>query len=410
MFCIYPLYTLPFIVNSMLKNHYFGYFLFALLMGILGYLMIPYDVWDLTRHYEDYNSISSLSIDDVFTHGHIRYLPLHLYFWVLSSFGLPQEALPLISLFFAYLLQLLIIKNIFDCGLDFRVKPFTRTQVKIIILLLYIGTIPFVAIASSLRQFLASSIYIYALYFFIKNNKHIPFVFLSFMASLVHISIIPLMLVALFSSYLKVEKYYRMILFIATFLIVTNGSYYIFSSIFEYLKPVLISFDLYFVTYMDLDSINSGNNSLSVTEYILKKIISPSVFYLSILYLLLIKINALEGNVLISKCINRRIRSHLTSMLLFISLIAISPDMFARYQSIFVSLFIILLAIELTLSKLSFKKFYFLIGFIMLVVIVNVAHMNAYKFIFIPSWLKLLYMPLPFALLESVDISEYIKT
>ena len=51
---LYPIYFLPYLIRSIIKNELFGYILLAFFLGILAYLMIPYDTMDIVRYYDKF--------------------------------------------------------------------------------------------------------------------------------------------------------------------------------------------------------------------------------------------------------------------------------------------------------------------------------------------------------------------
>jgi CDP-glycerol glycerophosphotransferase (TagB/SpsB family) len=75
----------------MLKNEYIGYILFAFFMGILAYTMIPYDTFDLTRHYEFIKQISKQDIGNIASSIRIDYYFLGYFSWIIHQVGLPKS-------------------------------------------------------------------------------------------------------------------------------------------------------------------------------------------------------------------------------------------------------------------------------------------------------------------------------
>ena len=365
-------------------------------MAILGYSLVPYDSWDLVRHYEAFEKVKELSFFQVLEYGHIRYLPLHLYMWLLSTVGLSKEFLPFISLFFSYLLSLLVMHDVVRKNIVETNGVYSKITLLAVLVMLTI--IPFIGIASSLRQYLAISMLLYVVYYYSKLGNVISIIAFSFIV-MVHISTLPVIFIFYLSRLSIFSKLGFYILSISFVFIITGFYSELFFFLTDYFKPYLESKGMYFALYMNPDTIELLNSGDSLNETILKKVISPSVFYIFGIISIFFAKNSDE----------KSLRSFLVLLMVFISFISIAPDPFSRYTAFYTVIYFIVF-FRTDYKKLSkINREILLIIMVACTLVVNIAKANSYKLVLAPSWSKVLYIPIPLILLGQVNQSEYIK-
>ncbi|HBE4011057.1 TPA: O11 family O-antigen polymerase, partial [Escherichia coli] len=186
--------------------------------------------------------------------------------------------------------------------------------------------IPFFAIASSLRQYLAFSIMLYMIiqYFTSENNRYKSqkIIFSAIISCCIHPSAILLLGVFFVSKLIRLNK---TILYLIILVLILNHDGLISSLLFQLIRPLLESLGFYFPEYMDSVTIGISNSLLSTNEYILNKIILPSVFFIfTFIYLILFnkKMTRQES----------QIKNFCSLLLLLICLLSLSPDLFYRFS------------------------------------------------------------------------------
>ncbi|ECF0139449.1 hypothetical protein EXA91_22875, partial [Salmonella enterica subsp. enterica serovar Nottingham] len=149
-------FPLGFLVSliEVINGYRWGNFLFAFILGLLAFSLIPYSDWDLTRHYETYLSYNNTSFSEVWEQSDNRYLVINTIIYLFNAFAIKKEFLPFFAVFISYLFYL----NVFSKFIREK-KP--NILIRSIYLYILLTVIPFFAIASSLRQYLAFSIILY---------------------------------------------------------------------------------------------------------------------------------------------------------------------------------------------------------------------------------------------------------
>jgi hypothetical protein len=397
---LYPFYALPWTIKSMLKNEFLGYILFSFFMGLLAYTMIPYDTFDITRHYEIFEDVSILNFNDVYNYGRVFNYVLNLYMWFVSHIGLNKEFIPFSIIFTIYMLYFLTLKKVIDDRYYISGYVIDKKWLTIVGLFLIINQIQFIGTASGLRNGLAFAIFIYAVVdFYLKKRKGI-LIFLTLVSIFIHFSVIPLMIIFFLSNIIKLKKVNR-VFFILSFLLLFSGmTGFIFYKIIALLEPVLRANGLYFHAYLDPDGAwGSGYwQGKNIKTIIFERIINPLPFYLVGIYLILIK------NITI-----QRRHFYLYMLFIFIVLVSVSRTMFDRYSYFFVMLFIFVFLIELKTKTLTKFKKSFIIFFIASMLLVDFGGIVKYRDIYVKSWLKFLYVPTPYMALYQVSENDYIK-
>lgn len=395
-FSLYPLYSIPWIVRSILSGKRFGFFMLSLFMGVLAYLLIPYNTMDLTRYYSDFNIIQFFSLIEVIEKGG-SHLFINILMWLLSSIGLPKEAMTLLIVSFAYYFHFLVLFYIIkDYPLAFR-----SIKNKLFILIfafILLNEISFIGAASGLRNELAFSLSLLGVYFVFSRKKHIKGILILLFASFVHASAAILIVFILLSRIKKLHHIYRFLFLFSIFIIITGLSTFIFFSTMDILKPLLISMDMYHQAYFSRDGKWGAGfwSSFNFKTYVLEKYIKPLPFYVSAAYLVVVRSSAPDY------------RRLLYLLFFLISVISISRTLFDRYNYYTVHLFIIMIMLEYREQPFTRFKKIFLVLFISSLLIVDIANLYKFRDMYAPSWKKTLYVPLPILLLENVEPSEYI--
>ena len=400
-FFLYPIYTLPWLIKSMVKNEYIGYILFSLFMAYLAYLTIPYDTWDLTRHYATFKEISTISFDHVFQESRVFNYILNIYMWFISQVGLPKEFVPFSFIFLVYILYFLSLKKIVVSSSFLRSNSSLSYKWFMLLgIFLLFNEIRFVGTVSGLRNGLAFSIFIFAIIRYYVNHKVFSTFILVIFSSLLHLAIAPLAIIFFFSNIIKIKKFNR-ILFLVSFLLILSGlAGEIFYTLIDLIKPILQANGLYFPAYMSPDGAwGSGfYENRNMKTIILEKVIKPLPFYLAGFYLFFVR-----------KITWGRLQNYLYLLFVFIAISSVSRTLFDRYSYFFVLLFIFLFLEDLKSKRLtSFKKLF--IGFfVMAMLLMDVGGLIKYRDIYVKSWLKILYVPAPYMVLYDVSEKDYIK-
>jgi len=395
-FFLYPVYFLPWIIKYMLKNDIFGYILFSLLMGYLAYLMIPYDTMDITRHYATFELLSNMDFDDIIQFRIFDYI-FNIYMWTVAQIGLPKEFVPSSIVCIQYMFYFLALLKVFK----YRKSLGENIPAWLLALGVFfiINEIRFVGAASGLRSGLAFSLFIYALIDDHLYRKRIKFWFFSLLSIAIHISVFPLLLLYVISRYFPF-RYLMRILFILSLILLASGMaekiFYVFLGILEpYLKEV----GLYFHAYMDSNGAwgNGFYADKNIKTIILEKFIKPLPFYLAGIYLL--KVKNFEY---------KTIQIYLYYLYVFIVLVSVSRTMLDRYSYFFVLFFIMVLLLELNTLRLTHFKKVFIILFVSAMILMDLGGIIKYRDIIV-SWKKILYIPAPFMLMQSIEPSDYVK-
>lgn len=377
----------------LLKPRYQSVFFVSLTFSGFAFLLIPYNVWDLARHYESFLTISNMPFSELLEYGHIRYLPLHVYMWFIASIGLPKEVLPAISIFFSYITLLTILVNIHES------KRLTDFQFLILTISIWCA-VPFIGIASSLRQHLAIIIFIYGMWNYVLKNKS-KYLLYFFVALLIHSSVIVLLIV-MFACKLKINdniKRFSSILFIL--LMISGLSSDLFFSVINVFKDILVESGFYFAVYFDKSIIMESIDSLSKFEYLVKFIVNPMLFYcVAFSYAFYCKASSKEEML---------INNFLYLLLLTIFIVSPSETIFSRFSFAF-TVIGILYIFNYNIFQYSVVKRTLLYFFLLLsITITTLVKTNAYKLVIIPSWSRVLYTPSVFFPIYSKEDIDSIK-
>ncbi|EIQ0326907.1 O11 family O-antigen polymerase, partial [Escherichia coli] len=160
-------------------------------------------------------------------------------------------------------------------------------------------------------------------YFTSENNRYKSqkIIFSAIISCCIHPSAILLLGVFFVSKLIRLNK---TILYLIILVLILNHDGLISSLLFQLIRPLLESLGFYFPEYMDSVTIGISNSLLSTNEYILNKIILPSVFFIfTFIYLILFnkKMTRQES----------QIKNFCSLLLLLICLLSLSPDLFYRF-------------------------------------------------------------------------------
>ena len=201
-FFLYPLCVIPFLMQYMIKGEKWAFTLFSLFLGLLAYLLIPYDTWDITRHYADYQYIKTLSFSEVWQQGFLH-LFLNNIMWLVNALGLPKEFVPFFFTVGAYSAY---IKVLFWVSKDYNPEELNisnRVYFFLFSFLLY-NTIRFEWVADGLRNPLAFAVSLLGIYIVLSKKQPLKGAFVIVLSGVIHPSaflFLPLVRTFLFYSY-----------------------------------------------------------------------------------------------------------------------------------------------------------------------------------------------------------------
>lgn len=395
-FLISPGLSLLGAFRSMLRGERFGYFLLSIFFGLLGYLMIPYDTMDITRHYADYKLIAQMSLSEVLTKDPARMF-LYLLMWGVRNIGLPKEIIPFLFVSVTYYLPFSIILYILK---DYPRKKKSLTTVSFIIIFSFIilNELRFVAIASGLRNNLAFSMSLLSIYLILSRKQKGLGVFLMVLSCIIHPSTILIAIVFMVSRVKQLHKPARFLFFIGIIIIITDASSFLFFSVMDYLKPLLIMLDAFHPSYFSRNGSWGGGfwETANFKTILLEKYIKPMPIYIAAIYLILVRSSVPD------------FRRLLYLLFFLVSIISISRTLFDRYAYFITLLFIVVMMIEYRLKEINRIRKVFIFVFMISLIAMDSAGLYKYRDIYSISWKKVLYTPVPFLLMESVEPEEYL--
>lgn len=92
---------------EMINGARWSVYVCSFMLGVLAFLLIPYENWDLTRHYETYLYVSQTSLNKVFENSDNRYITINTVIYLFKSLGIKKEFLPFFSTFLSYIFILI---------------------------------------------------------------------------------------------------------------------------------------------------------------------------------------------------------------------------------------------------------------------------------------------------------------
>jgi len=397
----FPVYMIPFLFRDMFKGDKLAYFLYALYMGFSAYLMIPYNDFDLTRHYEHFELMRQISFDNILTADpFIKHYFFNVYMWLVGHAGLPREFVPFSFAFTKFMFYFATFEMLLRYYLPKRdATTVSVIWIKIIFLLLIIGLVRFVGDTSGLRNSLAFATFLYAIMAYYLEHKRFSVYLLLVLAMGIHLSVVPLVLLFFVSNIFKFPGFARVIFIISAVLLLSGKSDYLFYTLMAALKPYLVSIGFWMPDYMapggKWGAGYFANQRFAIV--ILEKYIMPSAFYLATLYLLIVK-----------DLTFKRIKTFLYLSFSFVVLVSVSRTMLARYAYFYEFLFVFVMLTEfITKPMTKFKKL-FLLLFIASVIAIKMAGIYRYRIIYIKSWAATLYTPASVLLLRDMTPDKYL--
>ncbi|EFO1125739.1 hypothetical protein DXL17_10320, partial [Escherichia coli] len=78
---------------EMINGARWSVYVCSFMLGVLAFLLIPYENWDLTRHYETYLYVSQTSLNKVFENSDNRYITINTVIYLFKSLGIKKEFL-----------------------------------------------------------------------------------------------------------------------------------------------------------------------------------------------------------------------------------------------------------------------------------------------------------------------------
>jgi hypothetical protein len=398
---LYPHYALPWIIKYMIKSEYIGYFLFSWVMAYSAYLMMPYNDFDLTRHYHDFEVMSKLDFGDIFTvDPRVKHYFFNVYLWLLHQVGLSKQFAPFLITFAKYMFYFATFRKILKAYPSVENQSGLASKwLMIIFLFLLIGTIRFVGDTSGLRNSFAFSIFIYAVFSYYLDGRRLAPLLLFVFSMGIHLSVIPLVFLFYFSTIFRYARIGRVVFVVAVLLIFTGMADKLFFLVMDILKPYLQASGLYFPDYMSSDGkwgagFWAGQRMAIV---ILERYLNPSAFYFAALYLLIVK--QISFN---------RIKIFLYLTFSFIVLVSISRTMLSRYAYFFELFFMFILLIEYRSKPLTKFKKIFLVIFIATVLAIKLGGIYRYRIIYVQSWGQSMLIPAPVMMLKDIGPHNYI--
>jgi hypothetical protein len=396
---LYPFYTLPWTIKSMLKNEFLGYILFSFFMGLLAYTMIPYDTFDLTRHYALIEKVYLWDIDDIFLNVRFDYYFLALYAWITHQIGLPKEAVPFSYIFMIFMLLFGSLRMVYRYLKEQNIFIQNQIWFSGLALFLIINEFRLVGGASGLRNELAFVLLLYGIlrYFLTKRIGITAFIFV--LSPFVHLSSIVVIFLFLVAILFQIGNIGRVVFVVSLLILFAGISSDIFFYIVGKLELFLRANGLYFHAYMNPDSAWGANYfaGRNIKTIILEKYIKPAPFFLSALYLLKVKKASLP-----------KIQNFLYLLFIFIVIVSVSRTMLDRFSYFFVLFFIYFLLLEIGLKGISKFKKWFLSLLILSLLLADFGGLVKYRDVITASWTQFLWKPAPLIFLESVEPYQYI--
>lgn len=361
----------------------YSVFVFSFLMGVLAYLLVPYSNWDLSRHYELYDLLKTKDAHFIFEYGQSRYFFFYLYVWVVSHLGINKEFLPFISVFTSYYIYMYV----FGCCMA---KYNLTVKERIFGTIVLLSLIPFIGIASSLRQHLAFAFVLLSLYnLFILSNKIKYYIYI-FAACIIHpVCVVVFMLVLISSTFkMKLTKVRLNILFV---LLLTGIFGFLFNELIDLFLPFLNSNNLYIASYMNVDVIDTSFSDNSFFRKVALLYISPLLFYVFVFF----------GGYIEQCCTNEKLTSFLMFLLLFILIVQPSVTAFDRFSFLF-SIIFLSFVFPFVLKVISgYRKKLFYSAIIFWIVAFNFFSLYQVRYTF-SSWSDVFTTPFLFLFLNTV--------
>ncbi|AVP93669.1 hypothetical protein C7N77_11020 [Aeromonas rivipollensis] len=383
-YCLLSVIYIPFgffySFYSLTKLRSYSPFLVSIVYSLMAYSVVPYENWDLARHFNNFNVISNLDFLQSISVIHIRYAALNIVAWFFSNLGINKHFLPFLVVFISYYLVLSVIVN------HIRTYHYELNQKYVFyIFFTVLSVFPFFYLASTLRQYLSFGIIFYALYHLIYMKARVKYVFLALIACFIHPSSFIIVIIVIFSYLTHHIHRRRFILVISFFVLVLNYNGFM-SIAFSLLKPFLQSINLYFPTYMDFSVINEIREKMAGGEYILNYLVLPSVFF-TLLIPFIYKLEIYSNNS------ERLLKVICGDLFIFISMTSFSIDFLYRYSLVWSLLYMVVFWSSDIFRLSKMNRVVIIATLLFFSIIINIAQINMGKYIIFNSWSELFYKP-----------------
>lgn len=210
-FFLNPILALPFNILEIINRKKYAAVLFSITMGLLAFVLIPNEGYDLIRVYERYDLLHSFTFLQL-----IDYLSLnldftfYLYSWFLGKLNLPKELLPFTAIFLIYLIT-------FTIYINWSKESNPPKAKRIIFFIFVLFFVPFLSTYSGIRNNTALALFSFGLYMIITNQKRSG-VFYVILANITHFMTLILSVLLVTSFLLKNHKLIKKI-FILSFVL-----------------------------------------------------------------------------------------------------------------------------------------------------------------------------------------------
>ncbi|MDR2951257.1 MAG: EpsG family protein [Prevotella sp.] len=334
-FLVSPILTLPMTLYGIFKKSQFSLFLFALTIGFLSYLYIPYISNDKASHYFKFIELSNMSWNQIaiYLTDKPDFL-FSIYLALMAKIGFSfQISAALISV-----MSVSIIFFIFD--------KLTRKQNKFYFLsfVLVLLSISLLALFSGIRYYFACTIVFLAFYYLFFEGKKTKGLGLLLLAAFTHFSTLLFIPVAFLAIILKNKPDWAKILFLISFLflLIPRSDVLIHISNLGLFDNAIDSKLNAYLGESDFVTRGMENSTSAVIIYWGSNL----WLYISYLYLLITWKN------------NSILRTILYCMIFFVNIFYQAPTVFQRYSLLIQFFFGLLIIIELI--KSDKKRIYYI--------------------------------------------------
>jgi hypothetical protein len=390
LFIFYPLGAIPFLVKDMKRLKRYAFFLLAVFMGLLGFLIVPLDNDDLASHYETFEFIAEGNWSDLilFLRENVDFV-LYLVMYLISSLHLPKELLPFLSVFLGYYIKFMI----FYRFMKFHAKvELTTSEYFGIFLMICFFSTPFRNFALHIRNFVAVAVICYGVYLiFIEDDKK-GWIYV-ILAPFIHFMVILIIPLIIISRFFKISRILRFVFIVSFVFMMLPTSY-----VTNYITSINYSnekFEQKQRVYGEGYYVGDYLDDISFKGRVAGIIGLFPIFFI-FTYLVIFKTESCLRNL-----------TYLTAILcnFFYS----TPMIYGRYTYILVSFFFLLLLYEFNCNNIGSSRKYFLKYFMIVTFIVFLSGLYSTKAQIIKGDIKIFYNSLPTVFLYSVDKNDYIK-
>ncbi|WP_346857505.1 EpsG family protein [uncultured Draconibacterium sp.] len=386
-FIIYPLAALPLMFLFIRRNIKYSYYLLALFMGFLGYILIPETTNDLTRYYETFQEVNQLNLP-----GLLNYLTTQLHYtffifsFIIGKLGLNKQFLPFFAVYISYLINFLLFYN-------FSKNNNYTKAIYVILFVTIFFTTPFKSIALSIRNFVALSFICWGVFKLFTEEKNIGWLYIG-LALITHFMTLLLLPVIVAAKIFKEDNKWMRIAFLISFLFyfIPTGTLVenllsIDLSAFELIEKKQVG---YTTGYWATDYIDNMSSTGRIFKFI-----DALATYIILFYLVITKEKSKYRNLLYLAAI---------LMNVFFSL----PMIYRRYGFALRFLFILLLLYEYRDYYWQKSKRNLLIIIMMVSILVSSARLYSMRQSALKSYPKMIYQSALTIFSNKINESDYI--